>query len=76
MRAEHPRVIHLVDVIARQHDQVARTLTRDGIEILIHGVRRALIPMLADAFLRRQNLDELAELFGDDSPTQADVAVE
>ena len=32
--------------------------------------------MLADALLRRQDLDELAELFGHDVPAHADVAVE
>ena len=73
---QHPRVIHLVDVVARQDDQVARVLAQDRVEVLIDRVGRALIPVLADALLRRQDLDELAELVGDDAPAHADVAVE
>ena len=73
---QHARVVHLVDVIARQHDQVPRALAHDRVEVLVDGVGRALIPVLADALLRRQDLDELAELLGDDAPAHADVAVE
>ena len=72
----HLQVVHLVDVVTGQHDHVARLLAHDRIEVLIDGVGGALIPLLADALLRRQDLDELAELFGDDAPSLADVAVE
>ena len=76
MEAQHPRVVHLVDVIAGQDDQVARILADDRVEVLVDRVGRALIPVLADALLRRQDLDELAELLRDDAPAHADVAVE
>ena len=76
MGPQHARVVHLVDVIAGKDDQIPRAFPRDRIEILIDGVRRSLIPVLADALLRRQNLDEFAELLGDDAPAHADVAVE
>ena len=76
MEAQHARVVHLVDVIARQHDQVARVLAHDRIEVLVNRVGRALIPVLADALLRRQDLDELAELLRHDAPAHADVAVQ
>ena len=76
MEAEHARIVHLVDVVARQHDQVPRALAHDRIQVLVDGVRRALIPVLADALLRRQDLDELAELFRDDAPSHPDVPVE
>ncbi len=76
VEAEHLRVVHLVDVVARQHDHMARRLTGDGVEILKDGVRRAEVPVLPDAFLRRQHLDELPELFRDDVPPHPDVAVE
>ena len=76
VEAQHLRVVHLVDVIAGQHDDVVRALLHDGIEVLVHGVGRALIPVLADALLRRQNLDELAELLRHDAPAHPDVAVE
>ena len=48
----------------------------DGIEVLKHRIGRAQIPVLADALLRREDLDELAELLGDDVPPHPDVAVE
>ena len=37
-----------------------RILADDRVEVLVDGVGSALIPVLADALLRRQNLDELA----------------
>ena len=76
VKAQHLRVVHLVHVIARQHDDVARRFLRDGIQVLEDRVRGAEIPVLADPFLRRQDLDELAELLRHDVPAHADVAVE
>ena len=76
MEAEHLLVIHLVDVVAREHDDVARVLADDRIQVLVDGVGGALIPVLADALLRRQDLDELAELLRHHGPALADVAVE
>ena len=76
VEAEHAGVVHLVDVIAGQDDDVPRALARDRVQVLVDGVRRALVPVLADALLRRQDLDELAELLRDDVPAHADVAVE
>ena len=76
VEAEHLLVVHLVDVIAGEHDDVARVLADDRVEVLVHGVGRALIPVLADALLRRQDLDELAELLRHHRPALADVAVE
>ena len=76
VKAQHSRVIHFVDVIARQNDEVARALAHDRVKVLVHGVRRTLVPLLADAFLRRQDLDELAELFGYDAPFHSDVSIE
>ena len=73
---QHLRVVHLVHVIAGEHDDVSRDLALDGVQVLVHGVGSAEIPVLADSLLRRQDLDELAELLGDDTPPHADVAVE
>ena len=76
VEAQHPRVVHLVDVVARQHDQVPRVLAHDRVEVLVDRVGGALVPVLADALLRRQDLDELAELLRHDVPAHADVPVE
>jgi hypothetical protein len=63
-------------VIARQDHDVTGVLTNDGIQVLIHRVGGALIPVLADALLRRQDFDELAELLRHHRPALADVAAE
>ena len=55
---------------------VARVLALDGVEVLVDRVGGALVPVLADPLLRRQDLDELAELLRDDAPAHADVAVQ
>ena len=72
---EHRLVIHLVDVVAGEDEDVVRLLAADGIDILIDGVGRALIPVLRDAHLRRQHLDEIA-VAHESGPAAADVPVE
>ena len=58
---KHLLVIHFVDVVAGENDDVARVLAADGINILVNGVGGAEIPIGGDAHLRRQNFDEFAE---------------
>ena len=76
VKPEHLRVVHLVDVVGGQHDDVARRLALDRIQVLKHGVGGAEIPVLADALLGRQNLDELAQLLRHHVPSHPDVPVE
>lgn len=74
---EHEGVIHLVDVIAGEDEDVLRLLGPDGVDILVDGVRGSLIPGLGDALHRRQDLDKVAQLIGSEgSPALADVAIE
>ena len=74
--AQHPAVVHLVDVVAGQDDDVPRGLALDRVDVLVDGVGGAQVPVLADALLRRQDLDELAEFLRHDVPAHADVPVE
>ncbi len=76
VEAQHPGVIHFVDVIARQHDHVVRVFLHDRIEVLVDRVGRALVPVFADALLRGKNFDEFAELLGDDAPAHPDVTIQ
>ena len=77
MLLEHAAVIHLVDVVAGEDEDVARFLGADGIDVLVDGVGCALVPGLGDALHGGQDFDELAEFVGDDgAPAFADVAVE
>jgi len=73
----HAGVVHLVDVVAGEDDDIFRFFRADGIDVLVYGVRRALVPGLGDALHGRQNFDELAEFIGDyRAPTLTNVAVE
>ncbi len=72
---EHLLVVHLVDVVAGENDDVARVLASDRIDVLVHGIGRAQVPVRRDAHLRRQNFDELAET-QQLRPALADVPVE
>ena len=73
----HQRVVHLVDVVAGEDEDVLRLFGADGVDVLKDSVGGALVPGLGDALHRRKNLDELAEFAGHDSaPALADMPVE
>ena len=72
---QHLPVIHFVDVVAGQDEDVVRVLAADRIDILIDGVGGAQIPIRGNAHLRRQHFDEFAEPH-QRRPALADVAVE
>ncbi len=70
-------VVHLVDVVAGEDEDVAGLFGADGVDVLVDGVGGALVPGLGDALHGWEDLDELAEFVGDDgAPAFADVAVE
>ena len=70
-------VVHLVDVVAGQDHHVLRPLFLDGVDVLVDGVGGALIPVLVDALLRGNDLDELAQLAAEIGlPAEIDVPVE
>ncbi len=73
----HAGVVHLVDVVAGEDEDVLGLLGADGVDVLEDGVGGALVPALGDALHGGKDLDELTELGGDDrAPAFADVAVE
>ena len=77
MLPEHAAVVHLVDVVAGEDEDVFGLLGADGVDVLVDGVGGAHVPVGADALHGGQDLDELAELLGDDAgPAFADVAIE
>ena len=72
---EHQRVVHLVDVVASQHDDVLRLGGLDDVQVLEHRVGGAAIPMLfVDALLRRHQVDGLVQLRAQEAPAALDVA--
>ena len=65
---DHRTVVHLVDVIAGEHQHVLGPVREDQLDVLMHGIRGAAIPARADLLLRRDHLDELAELAAQVAP--------
>ncbi len=76
VHVEHLAVVHLVDVVARQHDHEARLLPLDRVEVLVDRVRRAQVPVLPHPLLGRQHLHELPELAAEAAPSRAHVPVQ
>ena len=72
----HLAVIHFVDVIAGENEDVLGLLGADGINVLVNRVGRALIPLIADALHGRKDFDELSDFAAQDVPAFADVAVQ
>ena len=70
---DHRTVVHLVDVIARQNQHVRRMVRADEIEVLVHRVGGAAIPVRADLLLSRDQFDELAQLAAQIAPAALNV---
>ncbi len=70
---EHPAVVHLVDVVAGQDQHVPRGVAPKEIEVLVDGVRGALVPRRLDPLLRRQQLDEFVEAAVEEAPSALQV---
>ena len=60
MHREERAIVHLVDVIAGENQNEARIMRANNIEILVHGIGRAAIPLTTDALRGRQNFHEFA----------------
>ena len=76
MPLQHQAVIHLVDVVAGEDQHVLGLLRPDRVNVLIHRVGGALVPLIAYPLHRRQHFDELSHLAAHDVPAFADVAVQ
>ena len=70
---DHRAVVHLVDVIAGQHQHVLGPQRADQIEVLVDAIGGAAIPVHADLLLRRHHVDELAELAAQVAPAALHV---
>src|SRR5579862_8070676 len=75
MALQHLLVIHFVNMVAGKNEDVAGLFAADGINVLVHGIGGALVPMLRNAHLRRKNFDEISQAH-QHGPAAANVAVE
>ena len=74
---QHAAVVHFVDVVAGEDDDVLGLLAADGVDVLVDGVRSAHVPVGAGALHGRHELKELAQFLGHNAgPAFADMAVE
>ena len=72
---EHHGVVHLVDVVPGEDDDVLRVLGAQDVEVLPDGVRGAAVPHhLVDALLRGKQIHELVQLGAQEVPRALDVA--
>jgi hypothetical protein len=65
---DHRAIVHLVDVIARKHEHVLRSVREDELDVLVDGIGRATVPDGTLLLLGRDGLDELAELAAQVAP--------
>ena len=69
------RVIHLVDMVAGQDDEVSRPGSLQNIEVLIDRVGGAAVPgRLVEPLLRRQQVEELAHFRAQKRPAHLQMA--
>ena len=52
MLLQHGLIVHLVNMIAREDDNVFGTVTLDDVDVLINGICRACIPLVFGYALR------------------------
>ncbi len=74
VKTQHWAVVHLVDVIPAQHEHELRLVFGDQIKILVHGVRGAAVPRVAQALLSRHDFHEFPELAAQKTPGLMHVA--
>ncbi len=76
VQTEHVAVIHLVDVVPGENQDVTRFLFLDAVNVLVDGVRRPLVPMLVDTLLRGEHFDVIAQVPAEKAPAGRDVAIQ
>ena len=76
VRLDHAAVVHLVDVVAGQDQDVIGILAFQGIDVLVDGVGGPLVPGLVDALLRRQHFNRFAQFRAQEAPAGANVPIE
>ena len=75
-RGDHLGVVHLVDVVASEDQGIARGGLLDRVDVLVDRVGGPLIPLVAEALLRRDHLDVFVEFAAQELPTLVDVPVQ
>lgn len=61
MLQQDATIVYFVDVVAGEHQDIFWPVASDQTPVLIHRIGRALVPVLADLLLRRQDVDEFVK---------------
>ena len=72
----HVGIVHFINVVAGQDQQKVRLVLIQQEQVLIDRVGHALVPILADALLRRDRRNVFAEFRIQDIPAAPDMAVQ
>ncbi len=70
------RIVHAINMIAAQNDDVIRADFFDRVDVLIDRVRSAEIPIVVNALFRRPDADEFAEFRRKKMPSELNVALQ
>ena len=69
MVLHHQRIIHFVDMVARQNDDVLGFAGADEVQVLKDGVGGfPVLMLLTHALLRRKQIDHFIELRAQETP--------
>ena len=72
---QHDLIIHLVDMISGQDDDVFRIVARDDVDVLIHRIGRAFVPhRLGHALAGRQDVEALVSFGPEEVPAALEMA--
>ena len=74
MLFHHRLVVHLVNLIARQDEDLIGRLSQNALRVLKHGIRCAVIPAFTGLFHGGDDFDVLAQFRRENAPTVAHVA--
>ena len=76
MLLQHATVIHAIDVVARQDQDMLGARILKQVEVLVDRIRGAHVPLLVAGVVRRRDADELLEPTRQEVPAETDVLLQ
>jgi hypothetical protein len=77
MVVDEPRIVHFVDMITGEHQDVLCAVLAQDIQVLEYGVGGSAIPgFSAKTLLRWQQINELVELVAEEGPAMLQMALQ
>ena len=73
MTGNHRAIIHLIDMIPRQNQNILRVVIANDVQVLVDSVGSTGIPGRPDTLLGRQQLDKFTELTAQKTPAALDM---